>query len=43
MKPLSIEKTFTDRRIDRYISDIRKYKLVTVEEEILLAQKIREW
>lgn len=41
MRPLTIEKTFTDRRIDRYISDIRKYKLVTVEEEILLAQKIR--
>ncbi|MES2830143.1 MAG: RNA polymerase sigma factor RpoD/SigA [Bacteroidota bacterium] len=44
MKKISIQVKFTDRDSDaltRHLNDIRKYKLLTIEEEIELAKKIK--
>lgn len=45
MRQLKISKSITNRdaaSLDKYLQDISKLPMVTVEEEIILAQKIRE-
>ena len=45
MRQLKIQKSITNREtssVDKYLQDIGKKELVTPEEEVLLAQKIRQ-
>jgi RNA polymerase primary sigma factor len=45
MRQLKISKSITNRdaaSLDKYLQDISKLPMVTVEEEVILAQKIRE-
>ena len=45
MRQLKISKSITNRELgsmDKYLADIAREELVTPEEEVILAQKIRE-
>src|SRR6185312_16979824 len=45
MRQLKINKTITNRdspTIDKYLSEISRHDMVTPEEEVMLAKKIRE-
>lgn len=44
MRPMRINKSVTKytSNLDRYLEEIRKYPLLKPEEEVLLAQKIKQ-
>lgn len=46
MRQLKISQSITHRSaasLDKYLSDISKLPMISIEEEIILTQQIREW